>query len=248
MANTATLYRMKTDAHICPYGLKARHLLRSRGYALRDELLRSRAETDRFKEEHDVQTTPQVWIEGERIGGHDALREHLGLSEARVFGRYTPLVAIFGLTAFMALAVSINESGFGLTPYRWLQLFVAFSMTALAMQKLRDLESFVNGFLAYDLLAQKWVPYARVYAFAEAWVGVGMLAVLGTGSVLVYAVAPVSIFIGTVGAISVVKAVWIDGRELRCACVGGDSDVPLGAISLTENLMMAGMGIAMVAT
>ena len=79
MAPTAVLYRMKTDDHVCPFGLKARHLLQSRGYDLQDELLRSRDETDRFKAEHDVETTPQVWIDGERIGGHDALREHLGV-------------------------------------------------------------------------------------------------------------------------------------------------------------------------
>jgi hypothetical protein len=48
-----------------------------------------------------------------------------------------------------------------------------------------------------------------------------------------------------VGAISVFKAVYLDGRELKCACVGGGSDVPLGFISLTENLMMVAMAIWM---
>jgi hypothetical protein len=43
----------------------------------------------------------------------------------------------------------------------------------------------------------------------------------------------------------VIKAVYIDKRELKCACVGGDSNVPLGFISLTENLMMLGMGFWM---
>jgi len=43
----------------------------------------------------------------------------------------------------------------------------------------------------------------------------------------------------------VVKAVYIDKRELKCACVGGNSDLPLGFISLTENLAMAGAGIYM---
>ena len=38
------------------------------------------------------------------------------------------------------------------------------------------------------------------------------------------------------------KAVYIDKRELKCACVGGGSNVPLGFVSLTENLMMVGMG------
>lgn len=30
-------------------------------------------------------------------------------------------------------------------------------------------------------------------------------------------------------------------RELKCACVGGASNVPLGFVSLTENLMMIAM-------
>ena len=53
--------------------------------------------------------------------------------------------------------------------------------------------------------------------------------------------APVALIIGTIGAVSVYKAVYVDKRELKCACVGGDSNVPLGFISLTENLMMVGM-------
>ena len=56
-----------------------------------------------------------------------------------------------------------------------------------------------------------------------------------------------AIFIGAVGSVSVFKAVYLDKRELKCACVGDGSDVPLGAISLTENLMMVGMGIWMIA-
>lgn len=53
------------------------------------------------------------------------------------------------------------------------------------------------------------------------------------------------LFIGTMGAVSVIKAVYIDKRELKCACVGGDSNVPLGFVSLTKNLIMVGMGIWM---
>jgi hypothetical protein len=66
-----------------------------------------------------------------------------------------------------------------------------------------------------------------------------------TAGALLWLSAPVALFIGTVGAVSVFKAVYIDKRELKCACVGGDSSVPLGFISLTENLMMIFMGIWM---
>jgi hypothetical protein len=80
-----------------------------------------------------------------------------------------------------------------------------------------------------------------VYPFLEAYAGLGMIAALP-----VWWVAPVSFFIGAVGAVSVVKAVYIDKRELKCACVGGDRQVPLGFVSLTENLfMLGGAGLMM---
>lgn len=56
---------------------------------------------------------------------------------------------------------------------------------------------------------------------------------------------PVAMFIGTIGAVSVFKAVYIEKRELKCACVGGTSRVPLGFVSLTENLAMIGMAVWM---
>jgi hypothetical protein len=79
----------------------------------------------------------------------------------------------------------------------------------------------------------KWLRYGYIYPFVEAYAGIGMVAQLPA-----LAVAPFSLFIGSVGAVSVVKAVYIDKRELKCACVGGDSNVPLGFVSLTENLFM----------
>ena len=124
-----------------------------------------------------------------------------------------------------------------------IKMFIAFSMCVLAILKLRDLYSFSNQFVTYDLLAMKWVRYAYIYPFAEALAGIGMIA--GTLTPLVAGTAAT---IGTIGAISVIKAVYIDKRDLKCACVGGDSNVPLGFISLTENLMMLGMGAWMILT
>ena len=59
---------------------------------------------------------------------------------------------------------------------------------------------------------------------------------------------PVALFIGSVGAFSVLEAVYIDKRELKCARVGGSSNVPLGIVSFTENVAMVGMAIWMGAT
>lgn len=79
-----------------------------------------------------------------------------------------------------------------------------------------------------------------IFPFAEAFAGILMVS-----GALTFLSAPVAFFIGTVGAISVIKAVYMEKRELKCACVGGDSNVPLGFISLTENLMMVAMAFWM---
>ena len=117
---------------------------------------------------------------------------------------------------------------------------IAISVCFLAIQKLQDVEKFSTMFLNYDLLAQRWVPYGKIYTFAEALGGVLMLS-----GALIWLAAPLMLFIGGIGAVSVFKAVYIDKRELKCACVGGDSNVPLGFVSLTENLFMVAMGIWM---
>jgi glutaredoxin len=237
MSKQAVLYRMVTDEHVCPFGLKSRALLHYEGYEVEDHLLTSREETDAFKAKYHVETTPQTFIDGERVGGYDRLKEHFDLATETPETSYTPVIAIFATTFLMAIAWVWNL-GIPLLSMTLVSTFVALSMGVLAILKLRDLSAFSNQFLGYDLLAQRFVPYAFVYPFAEAISGIGMLANL-------IWVAPIALFIGTVGAVSVVKAVYIDKRELKCACVGGDSNVPLGLVSLTENLMMVAMGLWM---
>ena len=244
---TAALYRMATPEHLCPFGLKSKSLLEWRGYEVDDHLLTSREEQDAFKAEHDVKTTPQTFIGGERVGGYDDLQRHFGKHvPAEDETTYRPVIAIFATTALMALALVLNlYDGFPVAT--WLKWFFAFSMVALAIQKLQDVDGFVNGFLGYDLLARRKVTYGYFYPYGEAWAGIGMMALISNMSWAVWLVAPVSLFIGTIGAVSVFKAVYIDKRELKCACVGGGSNVPLGFISLTENLVMMVMGAWMLA-
>ena len=237
----AVLYRMVMPDHVCPFGLKSKWQLERRGYAVEDHWLRTRAETDAFKAEHGVKTTPQTFIDGRRVGGNDDL--------ARFFGKnvpapgetsYKPVIAVFAMTALMALAASTAAFG---TPFteRAAMWFVSLSMCVLALLKLQDVERFSTMFLNYDLLARRWVPYAYLYPFGEALAGVLMTAgVLDTLSV------PVALIIGGIGAVSVFKAVYVDRRTLKCACVGGSSNVPLGFVSLTENLFMIGMALWMV--
>ena len=61
---------MALPDHVCPWGLRARHLLRSHGYAFEDQLLTSREEVEAFKAEMDAAKVNYqfVNIEGAKHG------------------------------------------------------------------------------------------------------------------------------------------------------------------------------------
>lgn len=236
----AILYRMVMPDHICPYGLKARALLRRKGYQVDDRWITTRAEQEAFKAEQDVKTTPQTFIGGKRVGGYDDLRRFFGLRvKDPAATSYTPVVAVFAVAALIALAIGY------LTGTPWLDRmtvarFVSLSMILLATLKLQDVDRFATMFLGYDLLARRWVPYAYIYPFAQLGAGVLMLA-----GVLTWLSAPVALFLGAIGATSIYRTVYVEKRTLKCACVGGGNNVPLGFVSLIEDLSMAGMALWM---
>lgn len=240
MKKKASIYRMVTPDHLCPWGIKALDLLRRKGFQIEDHHLESMEANNAYKESNGVSETPQIFIEDQRIGGYDDLRQHLGLGpDPREGPTYRPVVAIFAVTLLMAITTTLSIPS-KTSLIRSVELFIAFSMCVLGIQKLRDLDSFATSFVQYDLLAQRYVPYAIVYAFIEAVGGALMIANLFT-----WLVAPVVLLASGLGAVSVFKAVYIEKRDLKCACVGGNSSVPLGFISLTENLMMMAMAIWM---
>ena len=80
MANdtrTAQLYRMVLPDHVCPFGLAAKERLESEGFEVEDHLLETRGDTEAFKAEHGLETTPLIVIDGKEIGGYDDLQRYL---------------------------------------------------------------------------------------------------------------------------------------------------------------------------
>jgi glutaredoxin len=236
----ATVYRLVTPDHVCPYGLKTIDLLKRHGLAIDDRHLKTEEQATELRERLGVETTPQTFVDGELVGTLDDLREFLGEDVPDDEGEtYRPVVTLFVVAFLMALgAASVAEDQW--LSVRTIEWFVAFTMCGLGFLKLRDTESFSTMFLNYDLLARRWVRYGYIYPYAETGAGLLMIP-----AVLNWVSVPVAFVIGAIGATSVVKAVYLDNRELSCACAGGDSRVPLGFVSLTENLAMVGMAIWM---
>lgn len=226
---TVRLYRMSTPDHECPWGLKAVKLLEERNISFEDHRLTSREEVDAFKQKHNVAATPQIFFGDERVGGYTDLAERFDVDAEEAEYSYTPVIALFSTAGLVALSASLGVSG-----------FMGVSLSMLASLKLMDLESFAESFEKYDLITQKFRPYSKAFPFLELLLGLGFLS----------GVAPVvtglgSLTLGTSGAVSVFKAVYIDKLELNCACVGGNSKAPLGVVSFLENAIMVVMGIAL---
>ena len=78
---TAVLHRMVLPDHVCPFGVESLALLQREGFEVEDHQLTTRKETDAFKDKLGVFTTPQIFIDGRRIGGYDELRRHLDLPD-----------------------------------------------------------------------------------------------------------------------------------------------------------------------
>ena len=150
---TAALYRMVMPMHTCPYGLKAKDLLEREGYTVDDHWLSTREETEAFKAEHSVKTTPQTFIGDQRIGGYDDLRRHFGkkVRDPKAVS-YRPVIAVFTMTALLALTTSYAVYGNPLTT-RAAEWFIGFSRVVLALLKLQNVEAFSTMFLIYVLLA-----------------------------------------------------------------------------------------------
>ncbi|MEN0088540.1 MAG: glutaredoxin [Pseudomonadota bacterium] len=239
-AKTATLYRMMSSKTVCPSGLKARDLLKSKGFTVEDRLLKDRSETDAFKAEQDVKTTPQIFIEGQRIGGFTDLQDYFGIKRKDPNVKtYAPVLWVFAVSFLTALAVDWRPDG-ALSLVTTAEMFVATLMVILGVQKLRDLEAFRTMFITYDLLAMRDTRYAYIYPFVET--GAGILMIAGA---LTYVSAPAALLVAGINGISVFKAVYVNKRDLKCACMGGASNVPLGFLSLTENILMVVMAIWM---
>jgi len=97
---TATVYRMVMDNHVCSHGLKTVDLLKRQGFDIANNQLTSREETDAFKAKHDVETTPQTFIDDKRIGGYDEVSEFFGKSRSQ-----TENLFMIGMGLWMGIKV-----------------------------------------------------------------------------------------------------------------------------------------------
>lgn len=117
--------------------------------------------------------------------------------------------------------------------------FMGGFFTVFSFFKILDLRGFAEGYATYDIIAQKYPEYGKIYPFIELFLGILYL----------FANAPfvtslLTVIVMGVSSVGVIKSIR-SRRQIQCACLGTFFQLPLTNITLFEDLLMVAMAVVM---
>lgn len=144
------------------------------------------------------------------------------------------VLVIFGFTAYMVSRAVDPDVMFGM------RMFMAGFFIVFGGFKVLNWRGFVTAYKEYDVIAQKSTVYAYLYPLIEISLGV---AYFTAWNLLLTNI--VTLVIMLVGAYGVWKKLRLK-EEVPCACLGVVFKIPMTYVTLTEDLLMAAMALAMI--
>lgn len=142
---------------------------------------------------------------------------------------YKPLIIILGLSIAGAGAVSY---GSGLL---FMNLLMGFFLLFLSMLKLFNVRGFAETFGRYDVVAKKIPLYGTFYPFIELFLA--LLYFSAMFPVATNIVMTIIMLVGSIGVVQIIKT----NANVQCGCVGNVFNLPVGRVTLAENLTMGAM-------
>lgn len=159
-------------------------------------------------------------------------------NEAVEKNSYFPIFLIFGYITGTSLLIQLAQNSFNWM--QWLGHFMAGFFLVFSFFKFMDLKGFAEGYSTYDIVAKKLSAWGYIYPFVELGLAIAFLTgfhPFGTNIVTFVVMA-----ISSVGVIqSLVKK-----TPFQCACLGTVIKLPLGKVTLFEDLLMLIMSIIMI--
>lgn len=151
--------------------------------------------------------------------------------------KYLPIYFFLSLTFFSAGIFTLFFYGRNFMEFMRLSMSLFFLI--FGFLKVVNLKNFVESFKKYDAIANKILIYSHIYPFLEIFLGVLFL----FGIYLTFA-SILTIFILLPTTYGIIK-VMQNGNLVNCACLGGFFNIPIGPITIAENLIMILMAISM---
>ncbi len=121
----------------------------------------------------------------------------------------------------------------------WMHYFMGVFLVIFSTLKIFHPVDFADGFQMYDIIAKRSRIYAYFYPLIELLLGLAFLSFFFP--ILTYLITFVILTIGAVGVIQALQK----GLDINCPCMGTVLDVPLSAVTLTEDIGMAFMALMM---
>ncbi len=154
-----------------------------------------------------------------------------------IWETYKPLVLIFLFVSGLAALASYQEGTFSW--HHWMRYFMAGFFIVFSFFKFLDLKGFARSYAMYDLLARQWKGYGYVYPFLELGLGVLYITAIHLPATHVATIAIMGF-----SSIGVIKNM-LSPNHVQCACLGTVFKLPLGNVTLVEDLLMVAMAVVM---
>ncbi len=150
---------------------------------------------------------------------------------------YKPLIIVF---LYILLGVAILQMRAGTLD--WMEMmnnFMGGFFLIFSFFKMLDLKNFALSYSSYDIIAKIWLGYGYIYPFIE--LALGILFILKAFPIFTNAATLIVMGISSVGVIQSV----MQKRIIQCACLGAVFNLPMSTVTIIEDLLMAGMALAM---
>lgn len=171
-----------------------------------------------------------------------AMHHHQTLTGEEVAEKnsYYPIFLIFAYITGATLLVQAVQSQFNWM--QWMSHFMAGFFLVFSFFKLMSLKGFAEGYATYDVISKNFYGWGIIYPFVELSLGIAFLT--GFNPVITNAVTFLVMGISTIGVVQSL----LQKRTIQCACVGTVFKLPLGKVTLFEDLLMVIMSGLMLIT
>lgn len=105
--------------------------------------------------------------------------------------------------------------------------------------KIINLRGFAEAYSTYDVVAKRWYGYGFVYPFLE--LGLGLSYFSGWNPFITNIATLLIMGVSTIGVFQSL----MQKRSIQCACLGTIFNLPMTYVTLTEDLVMVVMALAM---
>ena len=159
-------------------------------------------------------------------------------SEKQNNNSYFPIILIFGYITLISVLIQVVKGSFSWL--QWMNHFMAGFFFIFSFFKFLNLRGFAEGYGTYDILAKRFSVWGYFYPFVEL-----IFAVL-----LILEIQPIAtnlavFLVMAISSVGVIQSL-LRKSKIQCACLGTVIQLPLGTVTLVEDLLMVVMSIGMV--